>query len=516
MNENLVERFGRSRRAVRPENEQAEVWILPPQLNPKVREYFEDSKRPIDGGAWVSRPAVPSSAEILDTDIVTTSSADVVEIVPNKPKGAWESKGYHQPQAYLSTQYELLREDAVQPLRLAVSRVRITPDGNEETFNGAVGIYEKVHICGMTCATRGIALRVTFSLGRVGKKIRWDQSKRLITGGLVVLTPVKDMFQTRAIVATVAARPLELLDLNPPEIDLYIARPEEMEIDPAAEWVMVEDRSGFYEADKHTLLALQRMMREPFPLAEHLVDAQPIVTAPAYVAEQPKRDLTSVLRNNKHATYENVDILKQWPAQPSSDMDASQLAALRRILTKRLAVIQGPPGTGKTYVSEQAIKIMLANRKPDDPPIIIACQTNHAVDQLLRKIAEFEKEFVRLGGRSKDKEVIKKRTLYEVRMLTSDEQLAGSLKGNARKKMKDLEKEFGVLLSPLKPEKTPLDFTMLEKLGLLTPKQASSLEFGASRWVQDKRSNPNEARSSPFNVWLGKTLVSVPLKQQGE
>ena len=77
-----------------------------------------------------------------------------------------------------------------------------------------------------------------------------------------MLTPTTDMFQKRAIVATVAARPLELLDSNPPEIDLYIARPEDMEIDPAVEWIMVEDRSGFYEADRHTLVALQRIVSE--------------------------------------------------------------------------------------------------------------------------------------------------------------------------------------------------------------------------------------------------------------
>ncbi|KAK0863231.1 hypothetical protein LTR87_016287, partial [Friedmanniomyces endolithicus] len=412
--------------------------------------------------------------------------------------------------------YELLREDALQPLRMAVARMRITPEGNEETFSASIGIYDKVHFCGVTCANRGVALRVTFSLGRVGKKIRWDQSKRLVSGGLVVLTPTTDMFQKRAIVATVAARPLELLDSNPPEIDLYIARPEDMEIDPAVEWIMVEDRSGFYEADKHTLVALQRMMREPFPLAEHLVSAQPTIAAPTYVVEKPKRDLSSVMRTNEHATTENVDILNRWPAKPSSDMDASQLAALRRILTKRLAVIQGPPGTGKTYVSEQAIRIMLANGKPDDPPIIIACQTNHAVDQLLRKVAECEKDFVRLGGRSKDKEVIKKRTLYEVKMLTSNERPAGSLLGSARKRMQDLEKEIKVLLSPLKPEKNPLDFAMLKDFDLLTPKQADSLAAGASRWVQDKCSNLKEAKSSPFNVWLGKMLVSVPPKQQSE
>jgi len=115
----------------------------------------------------------------------------------------------------------------------------------------------------MTCSNNGIALRMTFSLARTGKKILWEQSKRLITGSLVVLTPVNDMFQKTAVVATVAARPLAALDQNPPEIDLFFAKADELEVDPALEWVMVEERKGFYEADRHTLLALQRMMREP-------------------------------------------------------------------------------------------------------------------------------------------------------------------------------------------------------------------------------------------------------------
>lgn len=120
----------------------------------------------------------------------------------------------------------------------------------------------QVHTCGITCSTRGIAIRVTFSLLRVGKKILWEQSKRLISGSLVVLTPRSDMFKSKAVVATVAARPVSGLEQNPPEIDLFVARAEEQELDPSVEWVMVEDRGGLYEADRHTLLALQRMMRE--------------------------------------------------------------------------------------------------------------------------------------------------------------------------------------------------------------------------------------------------------------
>ena len=91
----------------------------------------------------------------------------------------------------------------------------------------------------------------------------WEQSKRLMIGSLVILTPSKDMFQSKAVVATVAARPVVNLELNPPEIDLFFARAEELEVDPALEWTMVEERTGFYEADKHTLMALQRMQREP-------------------------------------------------------------------------------------------------------------------------------------------------------------------------------------------------------------------------------------------------------------
>lgn len=78
----------------------------------------------------------------------------------------------------------------------------------------------------------------------------------------MVLTPASDMFKTTAIVATVAARPLSALQQNPPEIDLFIARPSELELDPAQEFVMVEDRNGLYEANRHTLSALQKLMRE--------------------------------------------------------------------------------------------------------------------------------------------------------------------------------------------------------------------------------------------------------------
>lgn len=93
MNEQLQERFGRSRRAFRKEKQQVELRVIPPVLNPKVREYFEEGKKKVDGGLWLDRPEIPSSEEVLDIETDGSSSSDVVEIVPNRPKGAWESKG---------------------------------------------------------------------------------------------------------------------------------------------------------------------------------------------------------------------------------------------------------------------------------------------------------------------------------------------------------------------------------------------------------------------------------------
>ena len=87
-----------------------------------------------------------------------------------------------------------------------------------------------------------------------------------MSGSLVVLTPTTDMFKTKAIVATVAARPLAGLSQNPSELDLFLS-PEDREVDPSCEYVMVEDRGGFYEAHKHTMLGLQKMMGEPYVLS---------------------------------------------------------------------------------------------------------------------------------------------------------------------------------------------------------------------------------------------------------
>ncbi len=96
MNEHLNERFGRSRRGAARPTEQVEVWIMPPQLNENIRKYYDDAKKPIEGGSWLRLPEIPTASELLDIDTGNGSnSSSKVEIATNKPKGAWASKGEH-------------------------------------------------------------------------------------------------------------------------------------------------------------------------------------------------------------------------------------------------------------------------------------------------------------------------------------------------------------------------------------------------------------------------------------
>lgn len=78
------------------------------------------------------------------------------------------------------------------------------------------------------------------------------------------MTPAKDMFKSICRVAVVAARPLTGLQMNPPEIDIYFRSPNELELDPQQEWLMVESKNGYFEAYRHTLRSLQKMATEAY------------------------------------------------------------------------------------------------------------------------------------------------------------------------------------------------------------------------------------------------------------
>ncbi|KAK7551475.1 hypothetical protein IWX49DRAFT_534115 [Phyllosticta citricarpa] len=494
VNASIPEKFTSQRQDNKPESSLPEPRSN--EASRAIQQYISDSRLPVNTSSWLSKPDIPNSDEILD------ESQGEVELVPlyqNKVEGAWNGK-----EEYLESHFELLREDAILPLRQAVGRIRRDPWHKEEEYGTSVGLYEKVHIVGVKFAGRGLAVKVEFSLCRAGKRVHWAQSKRLLSGSLVALTTEDDKFQTICKMATIAARPQEGLELNPPQVELFFARPADIEIDPGMSFWMVEERSSFLEASRHTLRALQKLMREPFPMQEHLVDVNQAVAAPRYVMESPFMDLKAAFAAE---STERINILDDWREDLPTELDKTQLQSLRRILTKRLAIVQGPPGTGKTHVSVVALKVLLENLR-DGPPIIVACHTNHALDQLLRHVAQFEPEFARLGGRSKDVDIIKKRTLYELRQEQNIATICGGLKKPAIFEHKSLEKELKVLLSPLEQNVEFINHKVLQRMGLLNERHVNSLENPRNKFIIHG-STTGGSDQDPIEQWLAKQAEHV-------
>ncbi|KAJ5941450.1 hypothetical protein N7516_001618 [Penicillium verrucosum] len=450
-------------------------------VNPEIRQYF-DPDLPIYGPwrLWQTKPELPSSEEIMGTD----TPGDVVALTANCISGPWISK-----EKYLEAHYSLIREDLVAPLRNAVAHVRDNPSMKD---TADVSIYEKViiiiltllfsskvFIVGVTLARSGLAFHLQFSTRRAGKNISWAYSNRLTPGTIVALTPKLNAFSSKCVVAVVACRLLEGVEKNPPEVDIFLASSGDIEVDPQQEWIMVEARTGYFEANRHTLTALQKLSKESFPLNEQICSLAKDIDAPEYINTAPSMDFTPLCESSTLDVTRKYDILKRWPSHPMGKLDESQWSALNRMLTKRLAIIQGPPGTGKTFTSIAALRMMLSNKDPKDPPIIIAAQTNHALDQLIKHISVFEKNFVRLGGRTSDPE-IRRRTPFEIRQTQVPLTIDGA--------------------------------SLFLDHNLLSQDQIDSLQETANKWQQSN----TPANADPLAAWLADSVREFDYEYAGD
>lgn len=243
-------------------------------------------------------------------------------------------------------------------------------------------------------------------------------------------------------------------------------------------------------------------------MAEYIVDLDDNVQPPAYLIDQPLKDLSHVFKAGNE-DFQSVDILEEWPKNARSDLDRSQSEALQRMLTKQLAIVQGPPGTGKTHVSVIALKTLLKNMKYGDPPIIVAAHTNHALDQLLRHVIPFEKDFIRLGGFTTDLENIKPRTLHEVKQLVKKPDIRGGARGPAMIKMRRLVSDMTAILRPLM-EGTLIRPEAFVQYGIITEAQRESLIEGTKNWL--RCSEPHK-ESGDIELWLGKEKRDVNVSQ---
>lgn len=91
--------------------------------------------------------------------------------------------------------------------------------------------------------------------------------------------------------------------------------------------------------------------------------------------------------------------LRRYSAPGLPELNHSQVAAVRAVLSRPLSLIQGPPGTGKT-VTSATIVYHLSRLNPG--PVLVCASSNVAVDQLTEKVHAAGLRVVRVSARSRE------------------------------------------------------------------------------------------------------------------
>jgi helicase required for RNAi-mediated heterochromatin assembly 1 len=118
MNTHISEKFTRGRKSQPRANPSSSPSTAPQPVNTNIRNYiFDETEPPTASKPWLLKSEIPTSEEILNYE------DEDVQLLPNKLDRPWKTA-----KKYLETHYELMREDAIAPLRDAVHQFKLTPD----------------------------------------------------------------------------------------------------------------------------------------------------------------------------------------------------------------------------------------------------------------------------------------------------------------------------------------------------------------------------------------------------
>ncbi|ELU05196.1 hypothetical protein CAPTEDRAFT_135240 [Capitella teleta] len=374
-------------------------------------------------------------------------SDDPPFIRKNKVDGVYQSVHH-----YLDVQFRLLREDSIGPLREAIQELlKFRECGVESQSLSFIWTYEYVRFSYPVCTKSGIVYQLQLNLSRK-KQMNLQQSKRLMFGSLVCLTP--DNFKT-IVIGTVER---ENDDLERGVV--FIKVEEHSVVDCSKSYEMVEN-PAFSEAYKHNLKKIQEIDNIPFE--QYLLGARVERINPPRYLEGSWLDF-SILTGNTGSTnlpgHHKVPALQldKWPSPDDVGLNRSQYEAFQNALTKEVSLIQGPPGTGKTYLGLKIMKVLLdklSTAHNQGSCILVVCYTNHALDQFLEAIIKqtdlLPGKLVRLGGNS-GSEKVKKCTLYNLRRVCKglrfcpwDRFLNQDANEESRRRMARIQREIELL-----------------------------------------------------------------------
>ena len=301
-------------------------------------------------------------------------------VKPHIVKGSFSSWEH-----YLETQFNLLREDFVAPLRKGIFNYK----NQREPYD--VKVYQRATFTEMVLSEDGILLSVKF------KPLDNDMHQTMLING-TLLCFSQDNFET-ILFATVVNHNdrsqnnqvtrvkveadndiLGILGLN---INNYNIKFQEYTIIEAP---------AHYETYYYFLTSLKHAPRK-IPFTSHLTDVtNSKIRRPLYLNRgNSVFKMAEVLEFKKDTHHSSCfDILSEWPSYDMTGLNKYQHEALKHALTHEIALIQGPPGTGKTFIGKKIVEALLVNKtkwdKRGTSPILVVCYTNQALDQFLEKL----------------------------------------------------------------------------------------------------------------------------------
>ncbi|XP_048249506.1 NFX1-type zinc finger-containing protein 1-like [Haliotis rufescens] len=351
---------------------------------------------------------------------------------------------------YLDTQFRLLREDFIQPLREGIQEYWDSP--KDPNIRKSINVYKDVIIQDVVWSlNEKILHKLSFKTEEL-KGIKWENTKRLTNDALVCLS--SDNFLT-FYNATVKQRNENELQQGNVTVYFEIDYSASFSLFKGGPYVMIET-PAYFEAYRPVLEAL-KCVSDDMPFTKYILECEPCTRPPLYMkycsapidfsmvvqrhaeldlqtsTSKTKATLKSDLNSDKNGKAEVVPEENgtgtdhdTWPIAEDLGLNDSQYKAFKAALTEEFSIIQGPPGTGKTYVGLKLVETLLSNlhlwhTDTDDKdvsehdktsPMLLMCYTNHALDQFMEGISRFIKpddcnSIVRIGGQSKNDKIDK-------------------------------------------------------------------------------------------------------------
>lgn len=239
-----------------------------------------------DYEAFRDHPVVPTKKELLNPppNLIRSNT------IPSKDRSTVSEYGqipgvpvmkvygeYDSVDQYLHTQYELMRYDCLIPMQMAIASYKLicNPPNSSETADAAnyaqlhesldrnFRLYENVKVESVVFSFHHVVYRISFRLP-YGVSVKWEASKRLIPGSLVMLS--KDGFENDIKIACVSHRDdRPMTGRNRFEYLLDIFLETDNDADPLGfgdpdgneiPHVMLEATSGYFEGEDLCLCVL--------------------------------------------------------------------------------------------------------------------------------------------------------------------------------------------------------------------------------------------------------------------